>query len=520
MKMTYEPETDLLSRIGGTLLRLRDLVAATVSMYWTRNWLLIYSLVLLNFLFIGIPLVPAVLGHFWPLQSTKISRFAGLAAQEDRDSSIEGNWSLPSLDIRLPSIPLKFKNTPLQNLLFPKLAMLGDKSADARFGLAMTLVDCGQISQARPVINALAAEKNLPLAHLWLARDMLTASNRFDIQAQNLLVGHLAAAFESSDAPPEVAAIYSQILWGLGQNGPSKLALSRNVKRCSALKFPLAQLLESEGDTTKAAELRNQFEAELTEKITNRSLSFTELNSTITILEISRHHDDALRWAARGRGLFPDNSSLSLRYSDLLLAKFRKSLRTENESGTLELGILEQAIQADPLNLRLESELKYLLEISRKLSPNARGQLSRDLKEGNYPVVLNVIFGLEQLERTNFDEAERYLSSALSNAPNCPFVMNRLVDALIEHSNRDFKRAEGLAVRSLEYRKMNPVYWKSLGQVYSLQKQSQKAIEVLDSAVNQWPQRADFRELLAVELEAEGRRSEAARQREIGRELQ
>jgi len=111
------------------------------------------------------------------------------------------------------------------------------------------------------------------------------------------------------------------------------------------------------------------------------------------------------------------------------------------------------------------------------------------------------------LKTGNKEEAEKYNNKVLALNPSDYFALQRKADMLAQR--KEYEDALSIFENLLTTSGGNPFLYRRIAKVYQLQKNSQKAIEVLRKAIEQFPERADLHYQAFTIYREEGMRDEA-----------
>jgi tetratricopeptide (TPR) repeat protein len=509
----------LFGRVWGTL-------SVLGSMYASRFWLAILPLGLVAFLLIGLPLVAAIVGQFWPGPKRLESYYSGQAEKEKRDfldaeaerlrkeraaanQTADGNGAVKTTADGAADVVTSEKSeeaatesldeirtSTYGELLYQRLLQLKQDAPSVKMLLALKLAREGKLGQARELVAELAPIEGggYAPAHNWLAVDLLARESPLNEEEQKTLVAHLEESDRWPGTTSNVRAAYAQLLVSRGEGAKAIEVLERAVKQDPDLHVMLTAVAADVGEKEKAEESGLIAEENLRERVEANSGTAEDYFNLAQLMLIREEPLKCLEYVEKGLALKPENPQLFRRLgSNALLAEFRKSLKDATDGTQWKLDLLDAALKADPTNPELSTELSRVISFGVELPEEIEQQLKGYLASGKATALLHFVISQRDILGGKLPDALKHLEIANQLAPGSPVIMNNLAVVQMMVDNTQMERSLGLIDECFRIGGPAVEFIDSRGQILLMGGKPMEAIAPLERAIEMAPDRIDTR---------------------------
>src|SRR6185436_19715313 len=157
--------------------------------------------------------------------------------------------------------------------------------------------------------------------------------------------------------------------------------------------------------------------------------------------------------------------------------------RTSPEDWEARLKLLQQGLRYAPENQMLLKELVSLSRLNIAQGLTAREVLAKQLAEGKSVAIIHFLLGLDAWQRGQGDSARQHFVLAFDSAPLMPEVANNMAMILVVGEQPDFPRALAIIESVLNKWPNNPNFRETRGQVLVRMGRWREAVTDLEFAL-------------------------------------
>jgi predicted Zn-dependent protease len=344
----------------------------------------------------------------------------------------------------------------------------------------------GRLKESADLLNAAAPLDRLgsPLAHLAIARNLLTATN-LESNAIRLAERHLQIALMSDPQSVEANEMLGRLYINVGDWDKADKSLKQALPMKSELALLLAVVAQGRGDAYSANNWANTAIQTFTRNLKQSAPR--------------ENPDDRIGWAQALIMLKDFPAALSVLEEGLRQSGghpiYRRSLGDlcaawageQAKDGAPDLAerlrLINRGLECIPQHLGL---LKLLIDISRQAGPQgeaARASLTRMLVQGDPPALLHFLLGNDAWQRGQLAEARTQMDLAFKAAPQMPYVANNMAMLLTLGTPPELDRALAIIQSVVTNSPDNPEFRDTRGKILLKLRRCQEAITDLEYAL-------------------------------------
>lgn len=414
------------------------------------------------------------------------------------------------------------------DLLLKRILQLGDENQEARYFVAISNLRQGKIAAARSMMESLGPidRRGLDLAHAWLAEDLYRRSLRGEKIPVDQLRHHLIHALEA----PRVK--YGSVLYGLlakiFEQENNLGGAARILAKCGEQdpRFVLEPVLLyiRRGMLPQAVAEADSIIARQQAKISNPKTPHDEMVraylDTAKALQITNRIEATFPLLAQGLKLSPDNPELRRTLSDSYRVKFRTSISNSTQ-GQAQVGIelLSKAIEADPTNIAIQSEIAMLQQLGIAATEENRISLIRHIAKEGASDAIRLILAESALQRGEVNSAINDYEVVLADKPNLTIALNNLAVLYAMSTPPRFDEARETIRKALEISPDTSEFYDTSGDIEAVAENTSGAIDFYLLALEGSPDRLRTREKLILLYEKSGDQENAEKQKKINEQI-
>jgi tetratricopeptide (TPR) repeat protein len=388
-------------------------------------------------------------------------------------------------------------------LLSQKLAELDPHDPLPGYHLALCAESSGDIPRAERLMSRVAetAGESFAPAHWWLAERMArkaagSDANRLDnVESAEIsagsdhqrtrwllqLRGHLRVCVKAWPSHAQARALLAQTELNLGQSDQAVAQLLAVADENPALRLIAARILERTGRSddarSEAARAAEIFRRQLRE----RPDDVTARLHLVDALVLQHQTAEAGRMLEAGLQLTNDPR---LRGAQAQLCVAISDVLERSPTGAADLGrrleLLERALALDPGHPAAMKRVAELVVGDPETAGPARTLLEPCLARGTAPAVVHMLLGTQALAKADYNAARVHFEAAHAQEPELPACLNNLAWTLTQVEPSDLDRALQLIDLAIQQQPERPEFRETRGQILLRLGRTQEAVAELE----------------------------------------
>ncbi len=431
-------------------------------------------------------------------ESTSDSSDTDSPAQEE-EADASDNEQAESADSQSQGIEDIGDVTPYGDLLLRRLLQVQNSSSRVTYIVALQQDRKGRVGQARQMMRRIApvGGGGFSPAHTWLAIDKIRSGETQSEEDQDILESDLATASTWNRFPPELTAVYANLLESRNKIGPALSMLEKASEKDSRLTLPLAAMAARHGRDQRKDRATGRIKEEIKAKMEAQEETVEDLASLANIFLMEKEPDRALQVIELGLRKDPESALLKQILSNTYLSKYLATAKFSRGQFQVDLALLDAALKAYPQNPRVGSEVARLMAAGENAPPELKAALQEQLANGTATAVTHMLLAVGLLYENNLQEAIPHLRIANRQAPDNPMALNNLALALARTDKSNLEEAIQLSDRAVATAPQNAEYLDTQGEIRSIQGDTLGAVESFEAAIGVDKTRKDTRTKLA-----------------------
>ena len=370
-------------------------------------------------------------------------------------------------------------------LLLRRILQLEKSDSRSRYLVALQIGSRGRRGQARQIMRQLAPSdsEGFAPAHAWLAIDRLLQGAISDAASRAALMHDLRLAATWSGTGAQLRVLLAELLEKEGRVGEAIKTLQSAAESDSSAWVPLVAVSLRNGRKQPAQDASTKAKSIFMARINQHQATVLDYINLARLWILESKYDEAIKQVGLGLKQFPDERNLRLVLSECYRVKFLSTYKETSTGIECDIGLLDEALKADPSNPAVSEEVAKLLARGGNASQSLMKALDGQLTEGKATTMTHLMLATRSLKSDNFQAAVPHLEVALRNAPNAPVVLNNLALALVRVSPANAARARELIDRALRVGGPNAEMLDSQGEIRMVAKDFVGAVESFESAI-------------------------------------
>lgn len=430
------------------------------------------------------------------------------------------------------------------SMLLRRVLQTQSYNSRATFLIAQDLVRNGRLAAAKNMLRRIAPQEEpgyLP-AHALLAtlalEEMRQSGQQPSKEGLKTLATDLSAAAEWEAVSPGLIATYAKTLDQQGKSAEAIELLKGKVAQHPDLQLVIADLAGGTGNEREFRKAKYESKKLLVDRIKSGEAQPNDFAALGGIYLNEQDFDSTRKLALAGLREFASLENEEVRektkagFRNLLslayLGSFMSSAKQNGSQTSVNLNLLEKALQADPTNPDVLMTVQNFVQQGQMASETLLRSLRYSLADGSATEVTHLMLANHHLAQGDRGQALPHLEMALGRNENNSITLNNLAFALMDGNEEERKRSLELVDRALsllpasvktpEQQKFVDAYRASMfdtkGQVLEKMGEKTKAILAYEDAVKVKTDKLNTRERLAEAYRAAGMKEMAETQLE------
>ena len=372
-----------------------------------------------------------------------------------------------------------------------------DQEAHYRLGLIYSIT--GDLEAAEAEFSDLASGKfgEFPQANAWMAKELLKRKGAGVQVPFPELLSHLEKACKWKEVDFRLISLYARMLDESGETLQAIAAVKKGAVTKPELNLDLARLYLKTGSLEELKTAAILAEDVFLKRLNTPQEQESDRLAVAEVRKMTKRLEQAAEILTEGLRNKSSGPATQRELSEIQRLIYVKSIRkTVKDEYEADISLLEKVVETDPSNPNISYEIAKMLPLKIKPSKKLLETFKHQVELGITNAPAYILLAEGYLATGKFKEAIKNWEFALIQEPNHIGTMNNLALVLAKLSDTNVDRSLSLLNKALALSPANAELLDSLGDVYSIAKKPQEALNKYELAIRNDPSRLETRKKL------------------------